>query len=140
MVERGWPEDHPYEVLLCLEGAGNQIRLITNATELVAQTGETQRIDGAVIDLEIIRSAQHWFSGADKLVRHRYAIDPAVEWFLFPLDKAGQKPELEILVASCDFGWSCARIDDLFTNCQVSVQPVTEYKLRVFVSSVGLEN
>ena len=68
--------------------------------ELACRAGrKTQRVDRAVIGLQIVRAAQHRFAGSDKLIRDRYAVEPAVEWFLLALNEARQKPEFEILIA-----------------------------------------
>src|SRR5687768_6067723 len=87
--------------LLGFERASYQICLITYASQLVAQSGEAQRIDCSRISLQVISAAYHGFAGPDEFIRHRHALEPSFKGFFFTGNEARQKPELEILIASC---------------------------------------
>ena|ERR1051325_10540824 len=57
-------------MLLELKAARDHICLIANACEFVAQTRESQRIDGAIISLQVIDAAHHRLCGSDEFIRH----------------------------------------------------------------------
>ena len=59
----------PDSQLLKLKAASNQIRLIANAPEPIAQTAEAQRVDCAVIGLQIINPTRHRFRRLNEFVR-----------------------------------------------------------------------
>ena len=89
--------------LLHLEGTCDQIGLASDATQLVAQTSEAKRIDRAVIDLQLIRAAQHRLARSHEFVGDGYAVESAVEFFFLALDEAGKETEFEVLIAPRDF-------------------------------------
>ena len=65
--------------LLHLEATRDAIRLVTNATELIFQSGEMQCIDCAWVCLQIIDPTQHWLTGVNVLVGNSHAVETAIE-------------------------------------------------------------
>src|SRR6476660_189363 len=108
--------------LLHLEGASDEIGLIAYATYFVAQASEAQRVDGAIINLQVVSTAQHWFAAPDKLIRHGDAIESAVERIRLAGDETWQKSKRQIRIATREVSGSGAGFDDLFADCQVAVE------------------
>ena len=77
--------------LLRFESTSYQISLITDATQLIAQASKAQRVDRAVVGLQVIRAPDHRLAGSDEFIGNRHAVEPAVESFFFAFDEAWQK-------------------------------------------------
>src|SRR5258708_32433241 len=95
-----------------LESAGYQISLVTNATESIAQTAETQCVNGSIVCLKIVDPSDHRFAGLNEFVGYSYSLKSSLKCrLLFSLNKARQESEFLILITSREFCRSDSRIN-----------------------------
>ena len=109
-----------WQRLLNFKTARDQIRLVTNSRQLVSQTGEPQRIDRAVVSLQIIDAAHHRFRSSHEFVRHGNPAQTPGKLLFLTFDEARQKSEFLIEVAARNIRRRRTRVDHFLANLQDS--------------------
>src|SRR5207249_4731215 len=114
--------------------ARDQIGLVANSRQLVAHAGKAERVNRALVGLEVIGAAGHRFAGLGIFVGNRAPAKTPAEGFIFSVHVAGQEMHPLLLIAARKIGDRQTFVKRFFANSQEAIVAVAINKFRVLMN------